>query len=52
MIICAAIKISHTDIMGNPLEDLIVCGHRHGNCYRVKKISRLKYSECYRGIHY
>lgn len=37
MIICAAIKISHTDIMGNPLEDLIVCGHRHGNCYQVEK---------------
>ena len=37
MIICAAIKINHTDNVGNPLEPLIICGHRHGDCYKVIK---------------
>ena len=36
MIICAAIKIEHTDVMGCSLEPLIVCGHRHGDCYNIK----------------
>ncbi len=37
MIICAAIKIEHTDIMGNKLEPLIVCGHRHGDCLKISQ---------------
>ena len=37
MIICAAIKIEHTDNVGNPLDSLIVCGHRHGDCYNTIK---------------
>ena len=35
MIICAAIKVEHTDEFGNPKEPLVVCGHRHGNCFKV-----------------
>lgn len=35
MIICAAIKINHTDNFGNPLEPLIICGHRHGDCFKI-----------------
>lgn len=35
MIICAAIKVEHTDEFGNPKEPLIVCGHRHGNCFKI-----------------
>ena len=37
MIICAAIKVEHTDVMGYNLDDLIVCGHRHGNCFEVMR---------------
>ena len=35
MIICAAIKIEHNDNIGNPLEPIIICGHRHGDCYKI-----------------
>ena len=38
MIICAAIKIEHTDIMGNKLEPLIICGHQHGDCLKIENI--------------
>lgn len=37
MIICAAIKIQHNDNIGNPLEPIIICGHRHGDCYKIIK---------------
>lgn len=37
MIICAAIKIEHNDNVGNPLEPIIICGHRHGDCYKIIK---------------
>lgn len=39
MIICAAIKISEF-YPDNPTKDLIICGHRHGNCFEV--INELK----------
>ena len=35
MIICAAIKIEHTDNVGKPLEPIIICGHRHGDCFKI-----------------
>lgn len=35
MIICAAIKIEKTDNFGNPLESIIICGHRHGDCFKM-----------------
>lgn len=35
MIICAAVKVEHTDACGNRLPDLVVCGHRHCNCFEV-----------------
>lgn len=37
MIICAAIKVEHTDAFGHKLDDLIVCGHRHCNCFQIIK---------------
>ena len=38
MIICAAIKIEHTDITGDKeLEPIIICGYRHGNCFEIAK---------------
>lgn len=38
MIICAAIKIEHTNIAGDEeLEPIIICGHRHGNCFEIAK---------------
>lgn len=37
MIICAAIKIEHNDNVGNSLEPIIICGHRHGDCYKIIK---------------
>ena len=35
MIICAAIKVEHTDEFGVPQKPLIVCGHRHSNCFQI-----------------
>lgn len=37
MIVCAAIKVNHIDTQNNdtPLEPLIVCGHRHSDCFKV-----------------
>jgi hypothetical protein len=38
MIVCAAIKIINEELYGVKLdkpEELIVCGHRHGNCLEV-----------------
>ncbi len=37
MIICAAIKVEHTDCFGRNPEDLIVCGLRHSNCIKTIK---------------
>ena len=41
MIVCAAVKVNHTDNTGNPLEPLIICGHRHGDCYKVIKYLKI-----------
>lgn len=38
MIVCAAIKIVIEEFYGvklNKPEELIVCGHRHGDCFKV-----------------
>ena len=35
MIICAAIKLTKKAEMLNGNVDMIVCGHRHGNCFSV-----------------
>ena len=35
MIICAAILIEHTDKMLKPLNPWTVCGHRHGDCFKI-----------------
>ena len=38
MIICAAIKLINEELYGVKLdkpEELIVCGHRHGDCWEV-----------------
>lgn len=38
MIVCAAIKLKQDKLYGVELEkprELIVCGHRHGNCFEV-----------------
>lgn len=37
MIICAAIKIEHSSVTGVKQLDLIIGGHRHGNCLEVVK---------------
>ena len=35
MIICAAIKIRFVDSKDN-VQELIICGHRHSDCFQVK----------------
>lgn len=35
MIVCAAVKVKHIDDTGKDLPDLVVCGHRHCNCFEV-----------------
>ena len=38
MIVCAAIKLVRDELYGVKLEkpeELIVCGHRHGDCFEV-----------------
>ena len=38
MIVCAAIKLVNEELYGVKLdkpEELIVCGHRHGDCWEV-----------------
>lgn len=38
MIVCAAIKVINEELYGVKLdksEELIVCGHRHGDCWEV-----------------
>ena len=38
MIVCAAIKLINEELYGVKLdkpEELIVCGHRHCNCFEV-----------------
>ena len=38
MIVCAAIKLRRDELYGVKLDkpmELIVCGHRHGNCFEV-----------------
>ena len=34
MIICAAIKITYIDSK-NETQELVVCGHRHSDCFKV-----------------
>ena len=36
MIICAAIKIKFIDT-DHQVKELVVCGHRHGNCFETIK---------------
>ena len=36
MIICAAIKVIYRDF-DNQLQNLVICGHRHSNCFEVIK---------------
>ena len=38
MIVCAAIKLIQETLYGvelNPKNELVVCGHRHGDCLKV-----------------
>lgn len=50
MIICAAIKIKHNDNVGNPLEPIIICGHRHGDCFKVVKYLDINRVGCVQGF--
>lgn len=35
MIVCAAIKIRFVDSKDN-IQELVICGHRHSDCFKVK----------------
>lgn len=46
MIICAAIKIKFVDSK-DEIRDLVVCGHRHGDCFKTIRHLDNKHTQWY-----